>query len=380
MSKGELLETREVIKKTYNWTKGSWDIYIAFFELGFKIMNGLGVLAFITPDKWLSKPFGKTFRAQTLGYISSLLKAGREIFEDANVDSIVSLFTKKGRSKIDVLLYEDKDFQLMREISKETLASPFTFDHLFSQSLDFIAKLSKASTKLGDIATCENACATDDAYKLKPLVQDSTTKFTGDYLKVINTGTISKYRDKWGKQKMTYLGDKYIKPVVEKQRFLNLFGGRSYGRRSIQKKLLIKGLNLLDACLDEKGNVIPGIPTLVVVSNDVAKLKLLLALINSKLSFFFIKERYPSSSYNQGINFTPDMINDLPVPTVSTAYKNKAIALVNKILAITKDDDYLENPAKQARVREYEKQIDQLVYKLYGLTDEEIKIVESAQS
>ena len=31
---------------------------------------------------------------------------------------------------------------------------------------------------------------------------------------------------------------------------------------------------------------------------------------------------------------------------------------------------------KQAKVKEYEQQIDQMVYKLYGLTKEEIKIVE----
>ena len=43
---------------------------------------------------------------------------------------------------------------------------------------------------------------------------------------------------------------------------------------------------------------------------------------------------------------------------------------------ITKDDDYLSNPAKQAKVHEYEGDIDQLVYKLYDLTPEEIRIVE----
>ena len=31
---------------------------------------------------------------------------------------------------------------------------------------------------------------------------------------------------------------------------------------------------------------------------------------------------------------------------------------------------------KRAKVNEYERQIDQMVYKLYGLTEEEIKIVE----
>ena len=45
-------------------------------------------------------------------------------------------------------------------------------------------------------------------------------------------------------------------------------------------------------------------------------------------------------------------------------------------MSITKDADYLQNPAKQVQVKEYEKQIDQLVYELYGLTEEEIKIVE----
>jgi hypothetical protein len=57
--------------------------------------------------------------------------------------------------------------------------------------------------------------------------------------------------------------------------------------------------------------------------------------------------------------------------------KQDLIRLVDKILAITKDDDYLQNSAKQAQVKEYERQIDQMVYELYGLTEEEIKIIEN---
>ena len=48
----------------------------------------------------------------------------------------------------------------------------------------------------------------------------------------------------------------------------------------------------------------------------------------------------------------------------------------NQILSITKDGDYLDNPDKQAKVKKLEKEIDQLVYKLYELTPEEIKVVE----
>ena len=52
--------------------------------------------------------------------------------------------------------------------------------------------------------------------------------------------------------------------------------------------------------------------------------------------------------------------------------------MVDKILLITKHSNYYNDPAKQAIVREYEEQIDKMVYKLYGLTPEEIKMVEGS--
>lgn len=51
---------------------------------------------------------------------------------------------------------------------------------------------------------------------------------------------------------------------------------------------------------------------------------------------------------------------------------------VDRILAITKDKDYLRNPEKQAKVKELEQEIDQMVYQLYGLTEEELAIVEES--
>jgi 2,3-bisphosphoglycerate-independent phosphoglycerate mutase len=46
-------------------------------------------------------------------------------------------------------------------------------------------------------------------------------------------------------------------------------------------------------------------------------------------------------------------------------------------LAISNTDDYFHDKSKQAKVKELEKQIDQMVYALYGLTDEEIAIIEN---
>ncbi|WP_353686043.1 hypothetical protein [Thermodesulfovibrio sp. 3462-1] len=52
-------------------------------------------------------------------------------------------------------------------------------------------------------------------------------------------------------------------------------------------------------------------------------------------------------------------------------------SLVSQILSLTQSSDYETDQTKQAKVKELEAQIDQLVYKLYGLTEEEIKIVAS---
>jgi hypothetical protein len=52
--------------------------------------------------------------------------------------------------------------------------------------------------------------------------------------------------------------------------------------------------------------------------------------------------------------------------------------LVDQILAITKDEDYLANPIKQAKVKEIERQIDQMVYELYELTPDEIAVAEGS--
>ena len=70
----------------------------------------------------------------------------------------------------------------------------------------------------------------------------------------------------------------------------------------------------------------------------------------------------------------------IPVPLITPQNHHivkKIENVVDKILDITKTNDYLKNSAKQAKVHGYERQIDQLVYKLYGLTPEEIKIVEN---
>ena len=78
-------------------------------------------------------------------------------------------------------------------------------------------------------------------------------------------------------------------------------------------------------------------------------------------------------------NYIKSPLLEIPIKNIKVDERKPLVEFVNKILAITKDEDYLQNDIKQAKVHEYEREIDQLVYKLYDLTKEEIKIVEQGK-
>jgi len=377
MIKNNQEDVREYIAKNYNFAKGNWDIYIAFFENGISNLSANGVLAFITPDKWISKPFGEALRKNILKYIHTILNAGRKVFESVHVDSIVTIIEMTETTTIRILKIKENEIKFQHEYCKDKIKSPYELDFLFSDHLELLAKIEAVADLTSKIKfNCENACATSDAYKLAPLLVDLSQedRESGKYLKIINTGTIGKYSSKWGKREMVYLGSKYLCPGVLKEQFNKEFEN-SYSKKSVKPKIIIKGLNLLDACLDGQGEFIPGKSTLMISDNNSEKLKLVLAIINCSLSIFYLKEKHPGASYNQGTSFTKDMINKLPMPRLSDEEQQTLIKIVDQILAITKSGDYLENSAKKEEVKEYEKQIDELVYKLYNLTEEEKDII-----
>jgi hypothetical protein len=364
---------REYISSTYRLTKGNWDIYIAFFELALGLTRLKGVISFITPDKWISKPFGETLRREILKGIHSLVKTGREVFESVNVDSIVTIIAKKPSNILRIYNFKNGKIALKNSVDKRVLKSPFTFDFLFSQYLDLIQKIESMPAKLQGNLKCESACATSDAYKLKPLLRDLGNKsFSSDkQFKVINTGTVDKYISRWGRREMTYLGKKYLRPIVSRKEFLKTFQN-TYSKKALKPKIIIKGLTLLDACIDINGHVIPGKSTLVITGGNIEDLKFILGVINSKLPLFYIKEKYPSFSYNQGINFTKEMINELPIPEITKAKKKTLLDLVNKIIQVKK-----KNGTSEA-IKSIQKQINHFVYKLYKLEPEEVETVENS--
>ena len=107
------------------------------------------------------------------------------------------------------------------------------------------------------------------------------------------------------------------------------------------------------------------------------ELKYILALLNSKLYYVWLYNRGKRKGEILELIATP--LSEIPIKKTEDKIQQQFIAIVDKILAITQIDDYLSNKDKQNRVKAYQDEIDQLVYKLYGLTEEEIKVVEESQ-
>lgn len=91
----EMPEKRELYSKKFISTKGNWDIYIPFYELGFNLLNEKGILSFIAPNKWLSIKYGITLREYLNNSLIQICLCEKvKIFEAGNSPTI-NFFQKK---------------------------------------------------------------------------------------------------------------------------------------------------------------------------------------------------------------------------------------------------------------------------------------------
>lgn len=105
---------------------------------------------------------------------------------------------------------------------------------------------------------------------------------------------------------------------------------------------------------------------LIKKETDKIDLKVYLAILNSSLFYYFIKQT--STPYNNNYYyFKTNYIQPFSIPEISEDFQNTIKPLVEKIILQkmeSKNTELLEN------------EIDKLVYSLYGLNEEEIRIIE----
>lgn len=116
--------------------------------------------------------------------------------------------------------------------------------------------------------------------------------------------------------------------------------------------------------------------TFYVIKTNRINQKYLTGILNSRLTAFWLKHRGKMQGSNYQIDKEP--ILAIPILKPSEDKQKPLVALVDKILTAAKKEGWPKTLTTQSKIQEHEKQIDCLVYKLYGLTPEEIKIVENS--
>ena len=115
------------------------------------------------------------------------------------------------------------------------------------------------------------------------------------------------------------------------------------------------------------------------IKNPKINIKFVLALNNSKL-FAWLLYKFIYSNAIRSTRYDEQYVSRLPFFNYKKIKQEPFIGLVDKIMAITKSGNYLENTEKKGEVKQYESQIDQMIYELYDLTPKEIEIVENSNN
>lgn len=112
-----------------------------------------------------------------------------------------------------------------------------------------------------------------------------------------------------------------------------------------------------------------------ILNSSSVNLKYLTGLLNSKIAASWIKENCPELQGGTR-ELSKIYFEKIPIPTATPEQQAPIIALVEEIIAI-KEAEAIGTPAASDRTAaEVEREIDALVYALYGLTAEEIAVVE----
>lgn len=158
------------------------------------------------------------------------------------------------------------------------------------------------------------------------------------------------------------------------------------------KKIIIQrisgGLHPIVAALDTENYYSFASTNLILIRDDfrdIYSYELICALLNSKLiNFYYVKNFTNASTLT--VNISKTFLEKIPLPLIDLNNKedkevnDKIVTLVDNIIALNKNLSVEKNPNSitmlNRQINAVDKQIDSLVYKLYNLSDEEIKIIE----
>jgi len=393
------------------------DLFGLFTDKGIKLLNENGKLGFIIPMQFLRNSAFELLRKSILeqNHIEEINYVGDKVFENVNNDTII-LIIGKSKQKAETILAESITTKIDLIIKKQTTV----FQNSFLQNQEFIIDLSSTTNK--------TLFSKIEKQKLKikerfNVIQGIVTGLNGAFIyndKEIPTlerillkrfvfgSDFERYFMRNPQHQILYINKQIdIKQYPKTEEILKPFKKQLESRREVVKKVIpwyslqwprerssfIKPKILFQKIRNQKlkqrlvgtydeNELYPGDGVIYLnsMSNDKSELKFLLALLNSHLYNFYYKEQF--LDINLKIKYlTETSIIDYTAFGKSSKPYDEIVKLVDQLLKLNeeKSSEKLQTKITQlkGKIDYCEQRINEIVYQLYDLTEEEIKIVEA---
>jgi len=405
----KLKEIVAPLKGKYDCASGTADLSVYFYERGLKMAISGGILSYICTNKFFNTEYGQKLRAYLRSHdLRCVIDFEQcEVFENVLVSSAITV-VGNCPSKRDTIAYKKfhglnhqefiEEFKIRSNVLDEYPISELTDKEWSFADLQLLAvkaKIEERGKRIGDITSLHvyrgvttgfnPAFIVDDSKRQELIAQDSNCAslvkkmlqgrnirkwvYNESYEYLLQTGydinirreypAIYKHLTKWEVE----LRDRSDQGVE----WWNLRACKYYSSFEMPEKV-IWGLTAdkWAFAYDDKKHYLPS--NGYILTSDEIPIRYLLGLLNSKLLHFyfgFIGIMTAGGAYT----LKAATIEALPIPFTISEQQEPIIKCVDRILAAKKKDSNADTSA-------LESEIDQLVYKLYGLTDDEIAIVE----
>jgi hypothetical protein len=383
---------KEFYSKRYISAYGSYDIYVLFIEKAIQLLKSNGLLGFIVSNKFAVSDYGKKIRNFILSNGSILkvidLADAKRVFPEALVSPLI-LFFKKSKPEsfmpVKRIILDKKstiiDEGIMETVPKERFINTNgTYNIRYNKLEEAIEEKIRMMSKFGDVFDIRTGIMGFDYWKMEPFLHDE--KMHSSDIRIATNSYIDNYSFLWGK-KVKIFKREFTQPYANLSELP--ISNNTKGLFLTKGKVIIRGVaKKLTATLDDEG-----VGFLVAVHSILPTKKydgkFITGLLNSKFLNWIHKQRFylgriPEGSLKYPISFLkelpfPNFADDNLVTQLSTLV-GEIIPLktrLNKIQSIAIDEvDMLKS-----RVNRIEKEVNSIVYKIYGLSNDDIKLIDS---
>ncbi|EPY8098611.1 DUF7149 domain-containing protein [Campylobacter jejuni] len=399
--------------------QGKMDIWYHFVGRGFDILKNNGYLAFIATNNWVTNSGAKKLRNIVLeeSQILSLVDfSSFMVFDSASIQTMIMQFQKIKPPKnyefhfskitTQTPIYDDAINLLKNEKTQnnEILKINLTPKKFIDKTLNFTKsdyeELFNKIQKYGKFYLEESEVAQgivpaiDEAFVIKD--KNVFSKNEQCFIKEYYTGLSGKFYSSFTDKYLIYLSNKNYsgnlddlpnlkqhfqkyKEILKESKIKYKTPNKPYFylHREREEKFFKKGeekiisqVRCIEPIFVYSNENFYGSRALFFIQTCRINLKYLTGVLNSKLIAFWLKHK----GKIQGNLFKIDKEPLLNIPIVNINSKNEKLA--NKLISLVDEILKAKEQDKNANTQELENKINSLTYKLYNLTEEEIKIIE----